>query len=275
MMIPTDNLSQSWFFLQQESFLIASCLGNGLTSIRQAASKGKGEWYSAFFQLSIGIERLMKSIIIVDHINRGQLQVLTPTVLKNTYGHDLLRLLKGVEQLKVSTTPNPVSTISNASTDYQILGFLNDFAKVARYHNIDGLTATPSGTDPLTTWNDILKQVFSEDVPQKRQEQFIAEAKQTASTMSPGSIVLAHGLDKSSLTMQKLIRNPLLQDEASGYVVCHLLNVLRPLEACLSDLTHASYGLTGETVQVPDMCGHLIFLREKNSSNIRKRKRWP
>ncbi len=34
---------------------------------------------------------------------------------------------------------------------------------------------------------------------------------------------------------------PALHDVASGYAVCHVLDVARPLESVLSDLTHASY----------------------------------
>ncbi len=275
-MITDSSCSQSWHFLNQEAYLIASCLGNGLTAIRQAPKKGTGEWYTAFFQLSIGLERLMKAIIIVDHINRHELAALTNQVLKNKYGHDLITLLESVGKLDVETKPNPASTISKSSTAYQILQFLDGFSKRSRYHNLDSLTGLQSGVDPLSDWGSILARIIADDVPKKKREKILAEANLVAMLIGNCSIVIAHGLDKSPLTAEQYFQEPGLHDVAAGYAVCHFLEIARPLESVLSDLTHTSYGVFGGGVaHVPDMWEHLVFLRETRCSDIRKRKLWP
>jgi hypothetical protein len=270
------DVSQTWHFLNQEAFLIASCLGNGLTAIRRAPIKGEGEWYSAFFQLSIGLERLMKAIIIVDLINRGELAALTNDVLKKKYGHDLLTLLESVSQINVATKPNPASAISKASTGYRIFAFLNNFAKQARYHNIDSLTGAVASGDPLADWDKILGTIITEDLPEKKRKRIIADSNLVATLIGHISIVIDYGLDKSPLTTEQYFQQPALHDAAAGYVVCHVLDIARPLESVLSDLTHASYSvLIGGPDQVPDMWEHLVFLRETRCSEIRRRKLWP
>ena len=50
--------------LSNEASLTASLLGNGLNALRKADLYNKGLYYQAFFSLSIGIERLLKIIVI-------------------------------------------------------------------------------------------------------------------------------------------------------------------------------------------------------------------
>ena len=53
--------------LANEANLTASLLGNGLNALRKADLYHKGLYYQAFFSLSIGIERLLKIIIINEY----------------------------------------------------------------------------------------------------------------------------------------------------------------------------------------------------------------
>jgi hypothetical protein len=66
--------SDMWYLLQQEGYLTQSCLCNGLTALRHAnINDKKGLYYSAFFELSIGLERMMKLIIIIHHMSNNNL----------------------------------------------------------------------------------------------------------------------------------------------------------------------------------------------------------
>ena len=53
--------------LANEASLTASLLGNGLNALRKADIYNKGLYYQAFFSLSIGIERLLKIILITQY----------------------------------------------------------------------------------------------------------------------------------------------------------------------------------------------------------------
>jgi hypothetical protein len=279
MMIST-NFSQAWFFLQQESYLIASCIGGGLTAVRKAPWD-KGEWYNSFFQLSIGLERLMKAIIIVDHINRGQIHTLTKDDLKKKFGHNLITQFTHVGTISVPATPpsaavptvpNPVSVVSHSSTGYAILEFLSKFGVGTRYHNLDSLVSAPTGVDPLTDWKTILDRILSEDVTQRRLDKVAFESDLMAHRAASGVVVISHGLDKTPLDLKGMFQNGPLQNEAARFVVFHLLEIIRPLVECLSDLCHAAYYVP--TSDVPEMQEALTFAMVDEKRLILDKKLW-
>ena len=65
-----QNTSPSYIWLEQEGYLISSCLSMGLTELRKADVYNKGAFYSSFFNLSVGLERLLKSIIILIRLQK-------------------------------------------------------------------------------------------------------------------------------------------------------------------------------------------------------------
>ena len=81
----------SFLLLQQEGYLIRGCLTTGLTQLRGANVHNKGAFYTALFNLSVGSERLLKAIIIIDYMVKNNLAVPSKKQLK-TYGHDILEL---------------------------------------------------------------------------------------------------------------------------------------------------------------------------------------
>lgn len=50
-----------WHFIRQEAMLVRHLVGAGATALGQANyANQKGEFYRAFFELSVGMERLAK-----------------------------------------------------------------------------------------------------------------------------------------------------------------------------------------------------------------------
>ncbi len=62
--------SKTFKLLQQEAFLARSSLLAGLDELLRAnvIETDKGRFYGAFFLLSIGLERLMKLLIVCHHM---------------------------------------------------------------------------------------------------------------------------------------------------------------------------------------------------------------
>jgi hypothetical protein len=88
----------SFILLQQEGHLLSSCLANGLTDLRSANVHNKGAFYSALFNLSVGTERLLKAIVIIDHMLKNNLSVPSRGELKG-YGHNILDLYDTCESI--------------------------------------------------------------------------------------------------------------------------------------------------------------------------------
>src|SRR5947209_276246 len=90
------NFPPSCLLLMQEGHLVRSSLTTGLTALRSAHRGERGLYYTGFFQLSIGVERLLKAILIVDHMSKNNLDTPTRETLKK-FGHKITELLTAVE----------------------------------------------------------------------------------------------------------------------------------------------------------------------------------
>src|SRR4051812_39579658 len=83
--------SHLFFLLQQEGYITRSCICTGLTEARNANLGEKGRYYTAFFQLAIGVERLAKLALILDHMVSHNLAAPGGKTVR-AYGHDLITL---------------------------------------------------------------------------------------------------------------------------------------------------------------------------------------
>src|SRR5205823_6159614 len=94
--------SPTFLLRQQEGYLIQACLTSGMTHLRNARVDTKGSFYAAFFQLSIGLERLMKTTLIIDHMSKHDFAAPTIKELR-AFGHNLASLF---EELRDLDMPN-------------------------------------------------------------------------------------------------------------------------------------------------------------------------
>jgi hypothetical protein len=128
------TFSSTFTLLQHEVALMEGCLSIGLTALRNATVSDKRKFYSGFFNTSIAFERLMKLIVVVDHMLSNNFDPPTKKQLK-TYGHDLSQLY----QLSVdAANRNKITGITmpiKGSIEEGILRFLSEFAKSSRYYN--------------------------------------------------------------------------------------------------------------------------------------------
>jgi hypothetical protein len=88
-----------WNALHRESSLVSQLIGAGTTALGRANyAEGFGEYYTAFFGLSIGIERLAKLILIADFVLENAGALPDQSVVRK-YGHKLEMLLKKVDEV--------------------------------------------------------------------------------------------------------------------------------------------------------------------------------
>ena len=131
-----------WTALHRESQLIRHLLGSGVTSGRANYADKAGEYYTAFFALSVGLERLAKLILVADFSisNSGQFPVQSAI---RTFGHEIHRLLTAVDKVAKDRSvklsyQRPQNKICAA-----IVGCLDAFAdaKRGRYANYQTLVS--------------------------------------------------------------------------------------------------------------------------------------
>lgn len=127
-------------------------LGVGLTFLRKYNYAELGYIYQAFFSLSIGIERLIKLMLLYEFLYLNEQS--PPKNFLKSKGHDLNKLFKEASDLatkygaseyfgKLNETNIPANIISN----------LSDFAVQNRYFQLDKLSGSTNSQDPVARWD--------------------------------------------------------------------------------------------------------------------------
>jgi len=130
------SFSPMYFLLQQEGFITRSCITTGLTEIRNAHIGEKGKYYTAFFQLAIGIERMAKLSLILDHMATNNLQPPGENTVRK-YSHNIDGLYASAQKIAEREQCAFSTKFELSPIQSRILSFLSEFARSTRYANLD------------------------------------------------------------------------------------------------------------------------------------------
>ncbi len=144
-----------WRAVGREAALVSQLVGSGATALGRASYADKvGEYYTAFFGLSIGIERLAKLVLVVEYAltNGGRLP--GQAVVKK-FGHKIVRLIEAVDEVARIRQlglqyPRPSDDITP-----KIIECLDSFADAGRgrYANFHELGDPNLGQhEPIEVW---------------------------------------------------------------------------------------------------------------------------
>lgn len=184
-----------WHYIGRESALVRHLIGSGVTALGRANyADQKGEYYTAFFGLSVGMERLAKLILVADYAiaNSG---LMPPAQVVRKYGHKLPKLLDEAEKvssrlgLKVRYA-RPATAISTKA-----LEALDAFADASRgrYANFAALgDPNLSQHEPIKKWwGDVAELILKEHYFGKPiQRRIEGRASAVDAVLSPVSMVL-------------------------------------------------------------------------------------
>lgn len=156
--------SRNFLLLQNEGHLLQGCIHSALRALKRSSSAERGPLYAALFNYSIGLERLLKISLILDHCVDHQGAFPTWKQIKD-FGHDLGALyMTGLTACKRRQVDIP-ETCRTDDIDDGLLELLSGFAMYDRYFNLDALTGGSKSADPLPEWGRLLAEVYERDVP--------------------------------------------------------------------------------------------------------------
>ena len=194
-----------WHPIRREAALVRHLIGSGVTSLGKAnyADK-KGEYYTAFFGLSTGLERLAKLILVADYAISNNGQMPAEQVIRSS-GHKLVSLLNTAGNVSAKHSlrlnyPRPTAQISTA-----IVECLDAFADArrGRYANFAALGDPNLGQEePIREWwGKVAKLILDEHYYGKPvQKRVEGQAKTIDASLSPFSMVFY--FDEEGGTMQ-------------------------------------------------------------------------
>ena len=150
---PWDN--PAWHSIGREASLVQQLIGTGATAIGRANYADKiGDYYVAFFGLSVGIERLAKLILICGHAINNQGQMPAEGLVRK-FGHKIPILIHAVDKVASQQNLQPKYQKPNHLICLEIIGSLSRFADAGtgRYANFAALSNPHLGqNEPIRDW---------------------------------------------------------------------------------------------------------------------------
>ncbi|MFG0397930.1 hypothetical protein [Pseudomonas sp. zjy_11] len=165
--------------LSREAMFCKELLGAGATQIRKANYAAQGLYFQAFSNLSIGLERIGKLCLTLDHFIVTNGEFPTAEHLKNKIGHDLLKLYERSQDL-ISERGLGVDRyiLQGNAVHQEIMAILSRFAKGDRYSNFDFLVGSKS-SNPAGDWYQRVDLMIFEKSVSSRKKESIKESSIT------------------------------------------------------------------------------------------------
>ena len=250
-----QDFSKEEKLLLLEGSLSGYAIGEGLECLRKANIYEKGIYYQAFFSLSIGIERLLKLIIIYDYRENHIGEFPDNNYIKSK-GHDLYEMFEII---------NP--QILENRTYNAIIKFLSNFAQTTRYYNLDILTRREiQNLNPLEEWNNIEKIILEEYKPKFKE---MHNKIELANLLNQSSFIsyLDMNLNQINDTLA-LINESEIRDIIQGYDVFIFYKIISSLVRKLTDYEYRNnfFPYLREF--------YMCFLGNYTDLEIRRKKKW-
>ena len=271
------KFSATWFPLEQEGYLAHACLCNGLTALRRAnLGEQKGLFYSAFFELSIGFERMLKLILILDHMDCNDRLLPNSKTIKE-FGHKLLCLFDHTKAVAAKRDLVFLDQFEKGSLPIEILEFLDAFAHPdGRYFNINKLTSDnlQSKANPLEQWGNIVSRIMRKYATPQEQARSKMSNKPNAE-YADISFSMISDLNNKYLDCVPLQLRAMEVDIAAYYAIYALVSLISALRELIDSL--CSYLRKSSATDMPDIpdMQEFFYFAWADKQHLKRKKKWP
>ncbi len=274
---PRDN--PQWHSIGREANLACQLIGSGATALGRANyADNKGEYYSAFFGLSVGLERLVKLIVVADFAISNKGQMPTTDELRK-FGHKLCELIIKADTLAKKHRLNLTFRRPKTEISKQIVKCLDEFADAGkgRYANFEDLCGSKSGSnEPIRQWwSEVAELILKENYFGKRiEKRIVAEAKIVDASLSQNSTVLY--FNENGDAIQDILSSSIRTGQTNivqKYGRYHALTVVRWLVYVFSELSKIAYNK--HNIRAFSGAGDYFQTYRVNDDFLKTRKVWP
>jgi hypothetical protein len=185
------NMNQTFNALLRESTFTKEVLCAGATQIRKANYSTPGVYAQAFAALSLGLERIGKLCLMLDHYIENNGDFPDFDYMKKKIGHKLdLLHQQATEIAERRNIEFHFLNKLNHPAHQAILQVLHDYADGDRYSNINILVGAKQKNDPISAWSsNVDEYIFANIIGQKRKLTINKNANQLHEAMSRHSVV--------------------------------------------------------------------------------------
>ncbi|MGF6527639.1 hypothetical protein [Variovorax sp. PvP013] len=266
--------------LAQEAHLTKNTLLSGFDLLLKANffQDKEGYFYSSFFHVSIGIERMLKLAVITHYMLTNHYA--TPTVkhLKREFGHDVKTLYGECAKLTLSYRPTRTKQPALTAEDEALIDFFTEYAINSRYFNLNELCEAKLNRSPLDQWLDIARSIYEQHTPRQVRQKCTMDLLYSMDRKGVSN-EFTMNLDEIGHPMMVFdcINRQYVIKKSGPLVIWRLVEILRPIHlllesmACQASVDEVAQG--HKSMIIPHYEDFFYFLLAEKSA-IKRRKRW-
>jgi len=266
--------------LVQEAHLTKNTLLSGFELLLKANffQSKEGFFYSAFFHLSIGMERILKLSVVTHYMLTNNYQTPTIRQLKKQFGHDTRTLYdECLKLLPLYLHPNSSCPTTTANDD-ALIDFFAEYGLESRYFNLDEICEAKQDRSPLYKWLDIARAIYEEHTPHQVRHRSAMNLMHSMDRDGPQNYFTSN-LDEHGhpLMMFDCLHRQYVIQKAAPLVLWRLVKILQPIHFLLEKMAHKASEHEIQNNIKPMVIPHyedFFYFLLASKDDIKRRKRW-
>lgn len=224
--------------LLQECYLAETSILSGIEYLVKAelfTPRNDGLFYSAFFSLSIGIERFLKIALVAEYMYSNNSKKPTKNLLTHS-GHNLVKLFDQCAQM-AKKYDQSIPALDENNPAFALINFLSSYATKNRYQNLNKLTNTYEQYDrhPIHEWVIISENYLRLAIKYEKIEADLL--KYYAKHCAVPSYTYFLDFDGHPLLNVDLRKYQFIVKRAKPYILNNLIQTLRPIYMLLDKIS--------------------------------------
>jgi hypothetical protein len=266
--------SNEFRLLAQEGHLANNALLSGFENIAKYDPSQPGTIYSFLFNISIGLERILKLTIIVDFLIKNDFRLPTNSHLRS-FGHDIVNQFNFVGN--ISRERNFLCDFFEQDCEISdFLSLFSEFSRITRYYNLDGVANEANDArDPLIVWCKLHLSTAEKYLTHKKINSINQKSISYCDNHNLYNFVMGF-FGKYELIVDYLTQLEIML-ASRGYCVWTIIRIIKPIHCTLEKLCRIAHEMEIEKKLEKPIVPHLeefFPYAYTSKSDAIRRKRW-
>lgn len=274
------GFDKQFTLLAQEAHLTKNMILSGFDLLLKANffQDKDGYFYSSFFNISIGMERLLKLAVVTHYMLTNNYSTPTIEQLKNKFGHNVKTLYGECVKLMPEYHPLRTKQPTLDTEDQALIGFFTEYAKDSRYFNLNEVCEAKMNRSPLDKWLDIARSVYELHTPHQVRQKCAMDLLYSMDRQGPPNGFTYYQNESGHLmTVFDCLHRQYVVQKSAPLVIWRLVEVLRPIHLLLEAMSHkaSEYEMSqGKSMMTIPHYEDFFYFLLADKAAIKRRRRW-
>jgi hypothetical protein len=274
------GFDKKFTLLAQEAHLAKNTLLSGFDLLLKANffKDTDGYFYSAFFHLSIGMERILKLAVVTHYMLENDYKTPTIKQLKKEFGHNVSGLYEECRKLVPMYRASGSPVVELSDEDASLVDFFADYGIGSRYFNLNEVCEMQMDRSPLLKWLDIARSLYEDHTSWRVREKAATGLMYKMDKNGPPNDFTCN-LDEGGhpMTVFDCLHRQMVVAKSAPIAIWRIIEILRPIHYLLESMAHKSRAyeerINHRQMVIPHYEDFFYFLLADRDS-IKRRRTW-